>query len=236
MFPLRRNSRIGSRSRSFTLALVALATLGAATASFASLVQINLEVPDLVLKNGARYHDLTVRTFDPAIGRVMIQSGKTFTTLAITDFPDDLAAKLRSLTPPSAAEPEKPSTVVPAPVIGHRNAPDETAASSRPDPSEAKQERDEAHAKAAIIARAQNYFRYESSVGSGSVTIQSLKFEWQAIEPVPGWTGRYRMAGRAYLDYFDSVGNSFSRTQRDFEMSAEVDAHGNAKVVDVTNH
>ena len=40
--------------------------------------------------------------------------------------------------------------------------------------------------------------------------------------------------GKAYIDYFDSVGDSFGRTTQDFEISTEPDPHGTVKVVDLT--
>ncbi len=206
---------------------------GAVTHSFASLVQINLSVPTLALKDGTTHRDVTIKTFDPAIGRVMILEGKTFTTEPISFFPDDLAAKLRSMAPPQASEPEKPSTVVPAPAAPRPSAPPPEVTRSHEEKA-LSPERAEAAARAAIKAHAYNYFRYTYRFGSNSVTVRSVAFEWQEIEAVQGWTGRYRMAGKAYIDYFDSVGNSFSRIDPAFEILCDVSGKGATKIIDVT--
>jgi hypothetical protein len=51
-------------------------------------------------------------------------------------------------------------------------------------------------------------------------------------EAVTGWTGRYRTEGKAYLEFFDSKGWSYSRATSRFEVLTEQKPDGALKVVD----
>lgn len=74
---------------------------------------------------------------------------------------------------------------------------------------------------AAAQTRATNYFRYEFQIGSNSITVTSLNFEFGTPKPVAGWDGRYETQGKAFLEFYDSKGGSFQRTTSTFEVITE---------------
>lgn len=78
--------------------------------------------------------------------------------------------------------------------------------------------------------RAYDYFKFEYVVGSGSVKITDVKISVTNTVWVEGWGGRFRTTGRAHLEYFDSVGRSFSRISRDFEVVTERKPDGHINV------
>ena len=86
---------------------------------------------------------------------------------------------------------------------------------------------------AAAQQRAKNYFRYEFPIGSGSIKVTVLDFEWSPPKAVPGWEGRFETQGKAYLEFFDSKGYSFQRATRSFEVVTEQKAREDMTVIDL---
>jgi hypothetical protein len=83
-------------------------------------------------------------------------------------------------------------------------------------------------------SRANRYYRYEHQVGSNSISITSLEFDLGTTQPVPGWPGRCRTEGKAFIEYFDSKGRSYQRTTSTFEILTEQKPGEEIKVVDFT--
>lgn len=83
----------------------------------------------------------------------------------------------------------------------------------------------------AAETKARNYFRYEYNRGAGLTFRPEL--EMDAPETVAGWTNRYRVSGKAYMQRYVNQGSFDSRT-RFFEVLIELDAKGRAQVVDFT--
>ena len=67
-----------------------------------------------------------------------------------------------------------------------------------------------------------------------SVSITALDIDADQPEAIMGWPGRYRTKGKAYLEFYDSRGNSFSRTTSSFEVITEQKPGQMPKVVDFT--
>jgi hypothetical protein len=88
--------------------------------------------------------------------------------------------------------------------------------------------------KEAAEARARRYFRYEYRVGSNSVWVTSLEIETNEPKLVEGWPGRYRTQGRAFLEFYDSKGRSFTRTTAGFEVLTEQKSREAVEVIDFT--
>jgi hypothetical protein len=82
--------------------------------------------------------------------------------------------------------------------------------------------------------RANRYYRYEHQVGSNSISVTALEFDLGTTLPVPGWPGRCRTEGKAFIEYFDSKGRSFQRTTSTFEVLTEQKPGEEIKVVDFT--
>jgi hypothetical protein len=82
--------------------------------------------------------------------------------------------------------------------------------------------------------RANRYYRYEHQIGSNSISVTALEFDLGTTLPVPGWPGRCRTEGKAFIEYFDSKGRSYQRTTSTFEILTEQKPGEEIKVVDFT--
>ena len=82
--------------------------------------------------------------------------------------------------------------------------------------------------------RANRYYRYEHQVGSNSISVTALEFDLGTTVAVPGWPGRCRTEGKAFIEYFDSKGRSFQRTTSTFEVLTEQKPGEEIKVIDFT--
>lgn len=69
--------------------------------------------------------------------------------------------------------------------------------------------------------RAQRYYRHEFRVGSDSALMMGVDIEVSMPKVVPGWEGRCRAEGKAYLEIYDSRGRSFQRRTSTFEVVTE---------------
>lgn len=78
----------------------------------------------------------------------------------------------------------------------------------------------QAHRRIAI-ERAQRYYRHEFRVGSDSALMMGIEIEVSPPKVVPGWEGRCRAEGKAYLEIYDSRGRSFQRRTSTFEVITE---------------
>jgi hypothetical protein len=123
-------------------------------------------------------------------------------------------------TPPPAAP--AAASVAPAP----RVVPVTAVAPSGP--SDAARVR---HREAAV-KRAERYFTYEHQAGSSALSVYDRDVEVERTEAIEGWPGRYRTRGRAYIQYYDSRGRSFSRTSSRFEVITEQKPGEDIEVVD----
>lgn len=81
-------------------------------------------------------------------------------------------------------------------------------------------------------SRAEQFYRYEYQVGSASSVVTSLNLEISVPQPIPGWDGRCRTEGKAFLNFYDSRGRSFQRTTSQFEVVTERSATHGLVVVD----
>jgi len=81
----------------------------------------------------------------------------------------------------------------------------------------------QAHRRIAL-ERAQRYYRHEFRVGSDSALMMGVEIEVSPPKVVPGWDGRCRAEGKAYLEIYDSRGRSFQRRTSTFEVTTERNA------------
>ncbi|MCR6654903.1 MAG: hypothetical protein NVV63_03595 [Opitutus sp.] len=83
--------------------------------------------------------------------------------------------------------------------------------------------------------RAETYCETQRKAGSGSTLVFDTRVDFIG-EPreVPGWTGRYEVAGEVSFKYYDSIwGGSFSSDHLYFTAQVEVNGRA-AKIVDFT--
>ena len=78
----------------------------------------------------------------------------------------------------------------------------------------------EAHRRIAT-ERAMRYYRHEFRVGSDSALMMGVEIDLSLPKVVPGWEGRCRAEGKAYLEIYDSRGRSTQRRTSTFEVITE---------------
>lgn len=214
----------------------------ATSVAVAEVVQVDLSYPELKLSNGKIVQPALIRTFDTDANTVSIQSGNSISSVTLSWLPDEVVARLQQLAPPPKTA-EQTKARERAASKRERNEKEravraeEQAAKSaeqsvkRATAEEARDQRVEAVVTKAAKKKATLYFKYEFSRGDG-LTL-TPEFELEQPEPVPGWTGRYRVLGKAYVRRYANQG-SFQSTTREFEILVGLDAKGRAKTTELT--
>jgi hypothetical protein len=215
--------------------------LVAATAA-AEVVQVDLAYTELKLGNGKVIRPAVIRTFDPEAGTVSVESRKQITSVPVPWLPEVVRVQLQELAPP----PRTPEQLAARQAAARERERREQArldraeqqtrtsvehADKRTAADLAQAEKAAAAITAAATTRANQYFKYEYGKGAGLTF--TPEYELEEPEPVPGWTGRHRITGKAYIRRYANQG-SFDAFTREFEVLVDVDGKGRAKVVDLT--
>lgn len=196
-----------------------------------------LEFARLDLSDGRKLKKVIVKSYDTTTGKLLVvASGKAMTipiALVPKPFQDALKSGARpagdttSAIPVTPARPPAKAVAVnppkPTPMLPVEVAPAATPVA--PDLSRIKN---------TALLRAQNYYRYEYPVGSGAVTVTAINFETDDPEIIVGWENRYRVQGRALLEYYDSPGRSFNRSTDRFEIILEQKSGQSLQAIDFT--
>ncbi|MSU46505.1 MAG: hypothetical protein EXS42_05145 [Lacunisphaera sp.] len=66
--------------------------------------------------------------------------------------------------------------------------------------------------------RARAYFKYQDDPLSNIGTVVGSDIYLKKPEPVPGWTGRFRVEGTAYRQYINNQASGFGRGGKEFEI------------------
>ncbi len=204
---------------------------------------VDLSVPTLRLKNGKEIQNAVIKTYDNSTGRVVVTADRSVVSLQLELLPDELAVQVSAMVP-VARRSEKPNTAKSAAVdraerTKRNSLPASPAQKIEPAvPDAAVATVDEIAAsqiseiKRLASNRAYRYYRYEQAPGSGAVAITGGGIQLEQPEPVPGWTGRYRVTGEIQLAFYDSSGRSFNHSTGRFEVLTETNEKGITKVVD----
>lgn len=197
--------------------------LGSRLAALAE--DVPLKYAELTLADGKTLKNVVVKSYDAKTDKfLMIADGKAMNLLA-GQLPEPLAGKLKAAAPQSGAS---MSSTPEGKVAPAKATPDVVATPTPGNPSPAQQV--SLH-KASALTRAQNYYRFEFPLGSDAAKVTASNYEMDEPVAVPGWNGRYRVQGRALLEWFDSKGWSYKRSTSTFEVTTE-EKDGNVKVVD----
>jgi hypothetical protein len=219
------------------LCLLIAASLGIAAE------ESSLRFDQLDLTDGRKLKNVVVRSYDSATKKLLIVADGKAMTVPIVLVPPPLNEQLKAaptsgtttnvitITAPPA-QPTKP--MVPYIVAVPTAAPPISSASqpgmATVDPSAA-----EAAAHRVIaLKRADQFYRYELQIASNNVQVTGLDFEIIDVNPIAGWTGRYRTEAKAFVSYYDSAGGSFKRFTSIFEVVTEQKLKEPIKVVDFT--
>ena len=90
----------------------------------------------------------------------------------------------------------------------------------------------EAVAKAAAT-QAQIYFKYQDDPLSNIGAVIGSDLQLDDPEPVPGWTGRYRVVGTAYRQYINNQSSGFGRGAKEFEILIQTSERKRPEIVDI---
>jgi hypothetical protein len=198
------------------------------------------EFTRLDLLDGRTLREVSVRSYDAATDRVLLLSAGKAVSIPVRLIPPPFAEQFRTRIPPAGQSvssvklPPPPSPAGAAPVrptSATRSASSPEAAVSRhpnpaaPAPLEIAPVGAAEHARLAST-RARRFFRYEFKAGSDSIRVTVLDVDIASCEPIEGWKGRFRSEGHAFLEFFDSKGRSFQRSNRGFEVITEEPKQG----------
>lgn len=224
----------------------------AGTAS-AALVKIHARYDRIDLKDGRRFENVVVQTYDTMTDRVMVLvEGKEATTVPLTALPDEVASLVRERIPlqsedEMAAESTHPvegraDTGPHAKELG-RHARVEAEADARAvrrfeaqraETTAPRGDRAAANVAAAAEKLARHYFTYEADPHSSTGRVYDTHMLLDAPEPVSGWTNRWRVRGKVGLQYVTRDIGAMGRETKDFEMLIEAPEGAPPKLLDIT--
>lgn len=219
-------------------------------AAWAAPHKIEMPVENLVLKNGQKYANGTIQSFDHASGKVVLMADRKITSLQLELLPDELADRIIAMVPDEtqdAIRAEKSARKQQEADAARTKAAQEKAraeelsrgaaegrARAAETAKETKQEQMKAETTRLARTRADRYFRYEFRPGSGATVQIRRDIDLEEPVEVAGWANRYRVQGQIGLEYYDSKGRSFNSTVQRFEVTAQGDNQGRMTVVDFT--
>jgi hypothetical protein len=220
----------------------------------AAAEEVPREFARLDLTDGRRLKNVVVKTYDPATDKVLLLADGKAMTVPRTLFPPPYASAFTALrrSGESVSSIPSPTRQMPAaadqytmdrPVRVTRPAPPLATAPAKAPPGPATPNQALAQAsgidlrahREAARARALRFYRSEFRVGSDSAYMAGVDLELGTPKLVPGWEGRCRAEGKAYLEIYDSRGGSFQRRTSTFEVITEKKVGDNdIQIVDFT--
>lgn len=215
-------------AKSFCLAAV-FGLLAIVAAGAAGTVPTKFVRMDLL--DGRTLTNVELVSYDAASGKVLLIADQKAMLVPVNLIPAPFAARLKHDLPEAGAT----SSVVgnaPAATVHPIPAADRSGVIVRPTipvspaptpvaSGAAGADQNLAAHKQAAEARAARYYRFDYQAGSGSILVTALQIETDQPEEVQGWPGRYRTEGRAFMEFYDSKGGSFSRATSRFEVLTE---------------
>jgi hypothetical protein len=206
------------------------------SADSAFIEKPSLEFTRLDLTDGRSLRNVVVKSYDETTAKLFLVADKKAMTIPLSLVPRAFQERIRagiahtasSASPPvvdtdtksSAAEPK--SRPLPPPP-------------ANPQQEQAASEAIIAAHRSAALSRAEKYFRYEYQPGSNSIKVTAVDFESTKPRAMPGWPGRYETTGKVYLEFYDSVGGTYSRKTGTFEAQTEQKPGEEIQVVTFTS-
>lgn len=215
--------------------LLPLAGLLALPAS-AVVVDLNLTYDHLRLKDGMVFTEVAVRSYNTSAGTVVLRVNRELVSIQASLLPDEVGAMLKELTP--VLSKEEQATEQAQEAAAREQAAENAARRQRVAEEEAQATRAASRELAVKLAeqaaaretdireevtqfaesRARAYFKYQDDPNSNIGAVIDSDVFLEHPEPVPGWTGRYRVEGVAYRQYVNNQASGFGRGRKEFEM------------------
>jgi hypothetical protein len=199
-----------------------------ATAARAADVPLRFERLDLL--DGRTLNRVVIKSYDAVSAKLLVVADGKAMLVPVDLIPAPFGARLKAGAPMAGTTTAIVATRSTAPAAVAKPAPGPAALAA--DTAAADQEKQVTRHKQAAEARAQRYFQYEFKAGSDAISVTLLDLETDQPEAVDGWPDRYRTKGKAYVEFFDSKGRSFSRTTCLFEVITEQKPNQPVRVVD----
>lgn len=217
----------------------------------AVVVDVNLPYKELRLKDGMLFTGVAVRSLNTSTGTVMLLVNKDLISVRAAMLPDEVAARLKELTPvlsKEEQEAEKQQEAADRKKAAEnaerrqRVAEDEAAAARAASRSlNVKAAADTAAKAEAVPAevarfaeeRAKAYFKYQDDPLSNIGAVTSSDIFLDNPEPVPGWGGRYRVEGKAYRQYVNNQASGFGRSAKEFEILIQTHETRKPEIVEI---
>jgi hypothetical protein len=217
----------------------------------AMVVDVNLPYKELRLKDGMLFTDVSVRSLNTSAGTVMLQVNKDLISVRTAMLPDEVNARLKELTPVQTKEEQEAEKQQEA--ADRKKAAENAERRQRLAEEEAQAARAasrdlnvkvaaETAAKAENVPadvvkfaeeRAKAYFKYKDDPLSNIGAVTSSDIYLENPESVPGWTGRYRIEGRAYRQYINNQSSGFDRSAKEFEMLVQIREGKKPEIVEI---
>ena len=221
--------------------------------AYAATVEMNLPVKELKLADGRVFAQAAIRSFNTTTEVATLLVGREYLPVRLADLPADVQSGIRERVPLSAEEiaDEKKQAresrrrkAERAEQAAERRE-DERAEEAREirrdarrqtaedkEKQEAKEEKILQEVMDAAHTALRRKFRYEENAGSGSSYVLSDDYSLNDPEEVPGWAGRYRVTGKAYVREYDSRGG-FNSRRRDVEILIQTKEKKRPEVLEV---
>ena len=194
--------------------------------------EATLEFARLDLTDGRKLRKVSVKNYDAEKDRLLLVANGKAMTISLALVPEPFRTRLKEHAPkagsstnsmPAARQPASPATppTRPPPVVT-RPAPAKDTAANRE------------KYKSAALERADRYYQFEHQAGSATLSLRAVAYETDDPEPVVGWPNRYRLQGRAFLEYYETKNYTTIRSTDRFEVLIEDMPEKSIKVIDFT--
>jgi hypothetical protein len=230
--------------------LLPLACLLAAKAT-ALVVDVNLPYKELRLKDGMLFSEVTVRSINTSAGTAVLLTNNVLISVRTSLLPDEVNARLQALAPVQTKEEQAEEK--------RQEEADRQKAAEKAERRQRMAEEDAQAARAAnrdlnvraaertatkadlVLAevakfaeeRARVYFKYRDDPYSNIGAVIGSDIFLENPEPVPGWTGRYRVEGSAYRQYINNQASGFGRGGKEFEMLIQTSEIKKPEIVEI---
>ena len=232
------------------LAWFAAVAVAVAASATATVVEVRMPYKEMRLKDGLLLNDVAVKSFNTMAGTVVLLSNKELISVKGTLLPDEVATRIKELTPVLTKEEmaaEKKQEAAELKLAAEtaerrqRQAEDEArevrTANRNLNIKTTEQAQTDAQVLAEVAgiaeARAHSFFKYQADPHSNIGAVTGVDVQLEDPEPVPGWSGRYRVNGSVYRQYINSQISGFDRSNKAFEMLIQTHDRKKPEIVEI---
>ncbi|HWA26879.1 MAG TPA: hypothetical protein VG734_14565 [Lacunisphaera sp.] len=228
-----------------------LLTVALAGGAVAAVIDVNLPCKDVRLKDGTVLAEATVKSYNSTANTVVLLANKELTSQPAAGLPEEVITRLKALLPAQsgeeqaaarAREAENYDKAVKRAERRQQEAEEEAratrAATLKLNVKQAETAASKADATLEEVAKfaaaqARIYFNYQDDPLSNIGAVIGSDLVLDDPEPVPGWTGRYRVEGTAYRQFINNQASGYGRGAKDFEILIQTRDRKRPEVVDI---